>query len=134
MNSGHVPVCTKMSAIWRCPQFEGCVRIGKFYVILSFLFFLKRYLQAKRPRKEAAVSIKKNIWSPPSISSSRHDMQLKSGPAIPIVKWWQSIKWLTGSRDWCIICYPETTLLMTSSKIKDGVISKLLFSRRFWKT
>ena len=65
MNSGHVPVCTKISATWRCPQLEGWVRIEKFYVILSFLFFLKRYVQAKRPAKEAAVIIEKTYMLPP---------------------------------------------------------------------
>ena len=65
MNSGDVPVCTKISATWRCPQFEGWVRIEKFYVILSFLFFLKRYVQAKRPAKEAAVIIEKTYMLPP---------------------------------------------------------------------
>ena len=45
-----------------------------------------RYMQAKRPRKGATVTMEKYMPSPPSISSSIHGMQLKSRPGIPIVK------------------------------------------------
>ena len=46
-----------------------------------------RYMQAKRPRKGATVTMEKTYMpSLPSISSSIHGMQLKSRPGIPIVK------------------------------------------------
>ena len=35
---------------------------------MSFLFFPKRYVQAKRPRKEVAVRIEKNIYAFPLVS------------------------------------------------------------------
>ena len=102
--------------------------------ILYEFVFLTRCVQVKKPMKEAIVSIEETYMSStPIISSYRHGMQLKSGPAIPIVKWWQSMKLLAGSRDWCIISWPDISMLMTSPKIKNGVINKLLFQKDFEK-
>ena len=51
-------------------------------------------------------------YTPPSISNSRYAMNLKFVPGIPLVKWWQLVTLLTGSRGWCVIYSLHPPLLL----------------------
>ena len=110
-----------MSAIWRCPQFKGWVRVEKFYVIFSLLSFLRRYVQAKWPGKEAHMfppwNLKFMTWHAVEIRTSNTHCEMMA-----ISDWLAHVTV-------ALFFDPKPLCWWHRQKIKDGAISKL-----FWKT